>query len=248
MLSSITIKVRQFFLYKKKNIFFIKTILFLYHILDSLFQFKVSAKLEFMVSHKYKIIFVLNPKVASRSLIDSFSKIDDFQVYEAKIEKIDKKFKSYNWYAVLRDPISRTYSCYMQKIVTNDPIIHARIWKSYRGAINKNMTFIDFVNFLNSNKGNDENADRHWKSQSTLLNRNSNLPIDKQYKKIFLLEDIDNIPLHFKNYYGFDIPVFKKLLKTEKDKIYSDKFIHNIIIQRYAKDIELYNLIKRENL
>ena len=84
--------------------------------------------IEFIFIESKKIIFVLNPKVASRSIIEYFRKNNQkAKVLETTLVQIHKKFPSniYSYFSIVRDPYSRTSSCYKQKIYEKDEMIEA---------------------------------------------------------------------------------------------------------------------------
>lgn len=59
-------------------------------------------------------------------------------------------------------------SCYLDKIMDEDPIKHARHLYKRRG-LEAGMPFEAFAEWLNSPEGSDDFADRHWMSQHRIL-------------------------------------------------------------------------------
>jgi len=104
------------------------------------------------------IVFIVNPKVASSSIIFSMVKdylgkdnisIKDFydHILYASRKKISKKclYSSFN-FAITRDPFSRLYSCYKQKVLLDDaPRITKNYFFQYYPLLKNEQSFEEFV-------------------------------------------------------------------------------------------------------
>ena len=225
--------------YKFLKIFFI----FIYkNFYGPLLRGRQDENIEFIFIESKKIIFVLNPKVASRSIIEYFRKNNQkAKVLETTLVQIHKKFPSniYSYFSIVRDPYSRTSSCYKQKIYDKDEMIEARIFSRFP-SLYKITSFERFVDWLCSREGEDRIADRHWKSQTKILYINEECTSPK-YKMIGKIEKIDELIKYFAIEYKFSNSI-EKILTTDSHKIknlsedYQEK-----IRRRYSKDYKYFN-------
>ena len=235
--------VRKYLIYDMKIIS--KIILFSYKVFVycGILQMD-NKKIEALVSHKHKIVFLLNPKVASRSLIDYFLYEPSFTVVESNIGNLEKIYGDYFWYCTFRHPVSRVKSCYKQKIATDDPVIAARIWSHYGGALHSGLSFEAFVSFLATSAGRDERSDRHWMSQVRVLGINEDINVFSKFKKVFLFEELEMLPKYFATNHNMGNRKMKKILATASGDVEIDGRSAALLKARYASDFDTYNKIK----
>lgn len=128
---------------------------------------------EKVVSHRYRFVWLCNPKVASRSMIEALLQADPAaellvgqtlkDIFAARPEVRD-----YYSFAFIRDPCERAFSFFADKhgnLVRNgDPEAIRFFVQPYHG-VHEGMTFAEFCRWLNTPFGADAFADRHWLSQ-----------------------------------------------------------------------------------
>ena len=241
MFSVIAIRLRQFLLYRSAIL--AKIAIFFYRILDIFIGFRVSRKVEFLVSEKHKIVLLLNPKVASRSLIKGFTTVEGFHVWEMDVRSANERFSGYDWYVVVRNPVDRVRSCFRQKVEMADPIIKARIWKHYSGALHEDLSFSGFIDFVCSEVGRDEIADRHWKSQVALFGCSTVEDVFAAFDRIFSLDSLGEINDFMSSRYGLDLEPFDQELKTDSSLILLGHGDMDRLKKRYRHDFELYKRV-----
>ena len=123
---------------------------------------------EKIVSHRYRYVWICNPKVASRSLITALCAVDPdaelvrngttAQLYEAR-----PRIRNYLSFAFVRNPYTRTHSFYADKLLRAQAKVLGRV-EGFHG-ISRGIGFDDLCAWLNSPYGADAFADRHWLSQ-----------------------------------------------------------------------------------
>ena len=135
-------------------------------------QHRPDLRAEKVVSHRYRFLWICNPKVASRSMIEALLQADPaaellvghtLDVFAARPEVRD-----YYSFAFIRHPYERAFSFFADKhgnLVRNgDPRAIRYFVKPYHG-VREGMTFAEFCCWLNTPFGSDAFADRHWLSQ-----------------------------------------------------------------------------------
>lgn len=123
---------------------------------------------EKILSHRYRFLWICNPKVASRSLIAALRAMDpDAQLIESKtiaaVNRAEPRSRGYLSFAFVRDPYDRAHSFYADKVVHADQHQHPRIGP-YHG-ISQDSDFDAVCSWLNTPYGADAFAERHWLSQ-----------------------------------------------------------------------------------
>ena len=126
---------------------------------------------EKIVSHRYRFLWICNPKVASRSLIRAIRSADPGATL-VRNRTIDDLFaqrpvlQRYLTVAFVRHPVTRVCSFYADKHLL---ALHDR--KAYRWFVEPwyglrlGMAFEEFCQWLATPAGSDVFADRHWLSQ-----------------------------------------------------------------------------------
>ncbi len=128
---------------------------------------------EKIISEKYRFICISIPLCASNSLSHLFTKYfsNDIYITKKSLTKIIKKnpdYESYFKFTIIRDPWSRTVSCYNKKILNANNYKKLYILSKYN-KLNPKFTFNQFIKWLNTHNGSDYKADKHWISPHKLL-------------------------------------------------------------------------------
>ena len=123
---------------------------------------------EKILSHRYRFLWICNPKVASRSLIAALRAADpDARLIRRKtiaaVHLAEPQSRDYLSFAFVRDPYDRAHSFYADKIVRADDN-RQRIIGPYHG-VSGDSDFDAVCAWLNTPYGADAFADRHWLSQ-----------------------------------------------------------------------------------
>lgn len=124
---------------------------------------------EKMVSHRYRFLWLCNPKVASRSLIAALRTADPgIELIRdrtlAALYATQPRTRNYLSFAFVRHPYTRAHSFYADKVRRT----HAReVLSVIDGChgISEASSFDDLCDWLGSPYGADAFADRHWLSQ-----------------------------------------------------------------------------------
>ena len=126
---------------------------------------------EKILSHRYRFVWICNPKAASRSLIAALRAADPGAVLvrDRTLEQIHARHPeagSYLSFAFLRHPAARTRSFYADKHARARRNRTDRRWfiEPYHG-VRPGMTFAELCRWLDTPCGADAFADRHWLSQ-----------------------------------------------------------------------------------
>lgn len=130
-----------------------------------------------VVNDLYKLIYIGNPKVASSSMKSIFlNSLPESQFYLdisfAAFLQQNPDRSDYTKFSFVRDPIERIYSCWQDKISNQKRFADIFIITRFK-SLYPDMPFDEFVDWLLSEEGKDKYADRHWMSQSVLLNAQS---------------------------------------------------------------------------
>ena len=123
---------------------------------------------EKIVSHRFRFLWICNPKVASRSLITALRAADpDARLISGKtiasVHRVEPRSRDYLSFAFVRDPYDRAHSFYADKVVLNGQYPNP-VFGPHHG-ISQNSDFDAVCAWLNSPYGADAFADRHWLSQ-----------------------------------------------------------------------------------
>ena len=126
---------------------------------------------EKILSHRYRFVWICNPKAASRSLIAALRAVDPDAVLirHRTLEEVHarhRETRSYFSFAFLRHPVERTRSFWADKHARarHDRTFHRWFIKPYHG-VRLGMTFAELCRWLDTPCGADAFADRHWLSQ-----------------------------------------------------------------------------------
>ena len=127
---------------------------------------------EKILSHRYRFLWICNPKAASRSLIAALRAADPaaMLIRDRALEEVyarHPRARTFFSFAFVRHPAERTRSFYADKHALARRDADARRWfiEPYHG-LRLGMTFAEFCRWLDTPFGSDAFADRHWLSQS----------------------------------------------------------------------------------
>lgn len=221
-------------------------------------RFKSDDLPDIIVSRKFGLMCAAIPLCGTRALKDFFQLNDNVDFGERVLrDTISNVLRSEGFldnpliFTAVRDPWSRVVSCYEKKIRG------AYIKSSYKGArgiailarhegLSTSMSFSSFVDWLCSENGRDEIADRHWMSQHRFLSlpeiETSNLMILRLHS---LEKDLNallaKVALPYqrlKKVNSSATTVSGRLYEKTQD--YYTKRTIEAVAMRYAKDIELF--------
>lgn len=173
------IRKKIYVLQEKKNPtteYLLKKIVKSYQLVDKTIMkraSKIDRKSEKVYSTQKKFLCVMVPKCGSRTILLGLQRASekdgfDLNIKEKDIKEFTTGYEGVYRFAIVRDPWSRTYSCYKQKIENSSPIKQALHFTG-RPGLRPDMSFEDFVYWLCSEPGADRFADRHWASQNLIL-------------------------------------------------------------------------------
>lgn len=201
---------------------------------------------EKLISNSQGYLYIANPKVATRSIIEYLKKFDgeNISVQHASLQKIlsvNECYADFYWFSFVRNPWARTYSCWLDKITNQHKFCDITIISRYKGLY-PDMPFELFVEWLCTKEGQDNFADRHWMSQHELLGG------DRHIDKINFVGKIENLNEDF-SIVSSEIKVGSNKLPAvninQKDPFgyrtkYNEK-TKSLIEQRYSQDIAHFN-------
>ncbi len=126
-----------------------------------------------IVSKNRRFLIAPIPKVGTKTLKVMLQGLDDGDGVDISFVNrplhacLDDLGAGYTVFSVVRNPWSRTLSCYRNKVLSSR-LGDLAICSRYT-ALSPTMTFPEFVRWLDSEDGRDDVADRHWISQTRLL-------------------------------------------------------------------------------
>ncbi len=193
-------------------------------------------------------LFVVNPKVASSSVI--FSMVKDYiknyhvsakEFYahvsfssKFKLKKISKK-TSFN-FAITRDPFSRLYSCYKQKVLLDDePRLTKNYFFLYYPLIKNKQNFNDFVRAVCLIP--DSLSEKHFMSQSRILGYPKNsFNINRLYEISELSQLEDDLRDEYSSTFNLERHNTTSKKSLDLSEIYDRKHL-TMVYDRYYDDI-----------
>ncbi len=203
---------------------------------------------EKIVSERYRFVCITIPICGRTTLLDLFRNyFDDFYITKKPLSRLLKRNPEYNNYfkfTIIRNPWSRTVSCYNKRVVNINALKKVYLLSRFKG-LNPNMTFKDFIRWLNTKEGSDERADKHWKSpHKFLMDGNGKIRCDYVGKLESLSSDLEiifqKIGLKFsKEWIGKKASSYELHKKpAHKDyRDYYDKTTRELIRKRYKEYI-----------
>ncbi len=209
-----------------------------------------------IVVDKYRAIYFLIPKVACSSLkafcadllnINIPEKHTPHKIKFPYLSKADiSNYQNYFKFCFVRNPWDRVVSCYRSKIKTKEDLTYNKedivngVYRNFikYGLFRADMPFDEFVQAIASIP--DADADPHFASQYTFVTGvNGNLLVDYVGKLENVEQDFADVceALKISNY---SLPHLAKSPRTTYKDYYTQDLIE-IVGQRYAKDIEIFD-------
>lgn len=142
-------------------------------------------------SPPFRLIWYCVPKVASRSLLRTFTdthletfkgiKFKDMEGFSPHSPSLPGGISPDDCvaFACVRNPLTRIASLWFEKFRNYDGSVgKQKMFRRYR-QLNPDLPFQDFVDWLLSDEGADNYADAHWRSQAAfVLDPNGELAVD----------------------------------------------------------------------
>jgi hypothetical protein len=205
-------------------------------------------------SEKDKILYYCIPKVASRSILDVCAQTfyDGYRFSEKQIYQhpsFSSKEKYPFRFSIVRDPIERALSFYFDKCVNYDNSEGKRLLFSRYKNLSYSMQLKEFIRWLTTEEGSDNNADHHFCSQYLFIYSSSG---KKCVDHLGYLNTLDEDLAYVWARLGHEIPLLKCLnsnsnSKERKKFILSRKYLSyldssdiRILQKRYEADYELF--------
>ena len=199
---------------------------------------------EKVLSHRYRYLWICNPKAASRSLIKALRAADRGArlIRGQTLEEVHRRYpdsKDYFSFAFLRHPVDRTRSFYADKHVLALHRPDARRWfiEPWHG-LRVGMSFSQFCLWLHTPCGADAFADRHWLAQwRQIAGADGRLP-----DFIGSYESLDADWLSVCRRLGLrptPLPRLNASNPAEPEKNRPDRECRALLRRRYARDYEL---------
>ena len=198
---------------------------------------------------KTKVGYIQIPKIATRSLkscfyeygksVDDNEKLTDQEIdkkysHHIKFSELIKLRHNYFLFSFVRDPFSRLYSCYKNKIVRANELQEKNIFHYY--GIDFGISFEEFVQRIVQIP--DAVSDRHFRSQSSFLTVNNQLVCSYIGK----LENIDKDWQYLQSRFQFPSLQHKNrsgACEESIEEIYTAK-LAQLVYDRFKNDIELF--------
>ena len=144
---------------------------------------RTDLRAEKIVSDRYGFVWLCNPKVASRSMIDALCRVDPQArlIVGTPVDDIlleHPEAREYFSFAFVRDPSKRVLSFYRDKLVRRSGPVGEYlddVVPHYHG-LDEGMGFPELCRWLCTPFGSDEFADRHWLSQNRQIRIGERLP------------------------------------------------------------------------
>lgn len=223
-------------------------------------RFKSDDLPDIIVSRKFGLVCAAIPLCGTRALKDFFQLNDNVDFGERVLrDTISNVLRSEGFldnpliFTAVRDPWSRVVSCYEKKIRG------AYIKSSYKGArgiailarhegLSTSMSFSSFVDWLCSENGRDEIADRHWMSQYRFLSLSEIDLSDLTILRLHAIEkDLDmllgkvGLPYLPLRKINSSAATISGRMHVKTRDYYTEKTI-KAVAMRYERDIELFGL------
>lgn len=182
------------------------------------------------------------PKVASRTIKGMVARAGgkgaSFQI-SCSPDEIVRDFPDFFVFSFVRNPWSRIHSCWKDKIADATTPGKLLILSRFEG-LRPFMPFSEFVEWLDSEHGTDEFADRHWLSQVRHLSTEAGDGICDFVGKI---EAFDTDMCRVEEMTGVTFPRIAARNVKDSPQSYEEAYderSRGIIERRYAEDMETF--------
>ncbi len=202
-------------------------------------------------------IYFSIPKVASRSMLrlcaillkmdlpEEGQLFDDRDFSWLKVKNLKKPpYKNFWKFCIVRNPLSRLVSCYLNKIhpdpTLTTPYLEKGVYVGFSkyGCFKGGMSFDSFARAVSGIP--DQYADKHFKSQHAFVtDKNGHLYTDFCGKLESIHTDFKIIQEKL-NAGHVEMPHENKGPETDYLSYYTTDLL-NVVIKRYEKDFELFN-------
>lgn len=216
---------------------------------------------EKVVSERHGFIWVGIPKAATRSLLDALVRhpSTDLGCVEVRdplpdLLEANPEYRDFFVFTFVRNPWARVVSTYLDKVVNANPDKVKAILSKFP-ELSPEMSFDEFVDFLVSPRGADEDADRHWLSQNRFISDDEgNLLVDRLGRSEDLDRDFAAITSDL-NLPPIELPHLNSRLgwrptdqaiKSQNSRYYRsfyDTRAKKAIERRYKRDLELFDYV-----
>lgn len=196
----------------------------------------------YFISHKHKLIYIVNSKAACSSIKKSILNIDipdDYSIHKHGLtkKKLSPEENKYFKFSFVRNPFERIVSCYLSKYMNDKKIIKTKeLHFDYYllGVLKKQRGFNHFIDTIS--KIPFFLSDRHFKPQYKLLFSKNKIIVDYVGK----LEDINNSYSQLQK--KFDISSLGNMNSSNKGdwRRYYTKESAKKIYKKYKKDFETW--------
>lgn len=188
------------------------------------------------IDHSNKYIWCCIQKNASSSIRATLTDLDLTKVY---LRHILLEYNDYFKFAFVRNPWSRLASCYQNRIIENFANTYGaesgNAQEYSRMGLYSDLSFDKFVEIVAEQD--DENSDRHWRSQTSFF-------VIDGVNTLDFIEKLETITRDWKRLSPLihttrPLKHLKRSNKKQDYKDYYNKRTKDIVAKRYEQDIDL---------
>lgn len=205
---------------------------------------KQDLKVEKLINNNVKFIYAANPKVATRSMYKLLQSNYNSQlcIKHKNFDEIyteNREAFNYFHFTFVRNPWARVYSCWKDKISTENKFCDIFIITKHKGLY-PDMPFDHFVEWLLSNEGSDATADRHWMSQVEVLG----IEYGIKYDFIGKIEELSTFETELFSKIGLSSCSLEvknsSLTKQDEYKNVYTRDLIQLVYKRYKNDVDKF--------